>query len=92
MLTHLHPSVALSSLIKDIKLASHAFIKQEKLFQDFAGWQEGYGAFTHHNREKGRLIEYIRNQEAHHQRVSWEEEMKALLEEHEVVFDEKYLL
>ena len=71
MLTHLQQSVALSSLIKDIKLASHAFIKQEKLFLDFAGWQEGYGAFTHHNREKGRLIEYIRNQETHHRRVSW---------------------
>jgi putative transposase len=38
------------------------------------------------------LIEYIKNQEAHHRRVSWEEEMKALLEEHRIVYDEKYLL
>jgi putative transposase len=92
MLTHLHPSVALASLIKDIKLASHSFIKQERLFPGFPGWQEGYGAFNHHIREKDRLIEYIKNQEAHHRRVSWEEEMKALLEEHRIVYDEKYLL
>jgi hypothetical protein len=46
ILTHIHPTVALSSLIKDIKLASNTWIKQENLFPAFKGWQEGYGGST----------------------------------------------
>jgi putative transposase len=38
------------------------------------------------------LIDYIKNQEVHHRHISWPEELKALLEEHGVPFDEKYLL
>jgi len=39
ILTHIHPTVALSSLVKDIKLASNSFIKKEKLFPMLEGWQ-----------------------------------------------------
>jgi putative transposase len=38
------------------------------------------------------LIDYIKNQEAHHKHTSWPEELKALLEEHGIPYDEKYLL
>ena len=92
ILTHIHPTVAVSSLIKDIKLSSNAFIKKEKLFPAFKGWQEGFGAFTHHFNEKDRLIEYIKNQEVHHRNETFKEEMKSLLQEHGIVYDEKYLL
>ena len=92
ILTHLHPSVSLSSLIKDIKVASSLYIKLQKLFPGFKGWQKGYGAFTHHIDDKSRLIEYIKKQESHHQKISWKEELIALFEEHGITFDEKYLL
>lgn len=92
ILTHIHPTVALSSLIKDIKLASNSFIKKEKLFPTFKGWQEGYGAFTHHINDKNRLIEYIKAQEEHHNHVSWREEFMMLLEEHDIPYEEKYLM
>ncbi|MEP0005496.1 MAG: IS200/IS605 family transposase [Balneola sp.] len=52
ILTHIHPSVALSQLVKDIKLASSIYIKENKLFFGFDGWQEGYGAFTYSLKEK----------------------------------------
>ena len=45
IVTHLHPTIALANLIKDIKLAADDFIKREKLFDYFNGWQDGYGAF-----------------------------------------------
>ena len=92
IVTHLHPSVALSSLVKDIKLASSEHIKSHKLFPKFNGWQEGYGAFTYSIKEKDRLIEYVKNQEAHHKRKNFREEYIEFLNEHEVEFDEKYLL
>ena len=91
IVTHVHPTVALASLIKDLKLASTAHIKDHKLFPYFGGWQEGYGAFTYSNKEKNALIEYVKNQEEHHKTKTFREELIELLKEHGVEFDEKYL-
>ncbi len=92
IVTHLHPSVALAPLIKDIKLASSKHIKVNGLFQKFGGWQDGYGAFTYCIKEKDRLIEYVINQETHHKIKTFREENIELLKEHGIEFDEKYLL
>ncbi len=92
IVTHVHPSVALASLIKDIKLASSEYIKEIGLFQKFGGWQDGYGAFTYSIKEKDRLIEYVKNQEKHHKLKTFREEYIELLNEHGIEFDEKYLL
>ncbi|MBK9581677.1 MAG: IS200/IS605 family transposase [Saprospiraceae bacterium] len=92
IVTHLHPTVSLSSLVKDIKLASSIYIKENNLFKDFINWQEGYGAFTYSIKEKDRLIEYVKNQEEHHRKKSFREEYVKLLDEHGIEFDEKYLL
>jgi putative transposase len=89
--THLHPTIALSSLIKDLKLATSSHIKKTDLFPYFNGWQVGYGAFTYSNKDKDALIEYVKNQEEHHKTVSYIDELKALLAEHGVEYDEKYL-
>ncbi|GMQ25771.1 hypothetical protein Aoki45_24530 [Algoriphagus sp. oki45] len=92
ILTHVHPTIAVSPLIKDIKLAADDFIKRENIFPKFKGWQDGYGAFSESIKEKDRLINYIKNQEEHHRKISYRDEYKALLKEHEIEFDEKYLL
>jgi putative transposase len=92
ILTHIHPSVAVSDLVKEIKVASSKFIKEKKLFPDFTAWQEGYGAFTYSIDAKDRLIEYIKKQEEHHKKTTFRKEYIQLLKEHNIVFDEKYLL
>ncbi|MEI6507895.1 MAG: IS200/IS605 family transposase [Bacteroidota bacterium] len=92
ILTHLHPSIALSSLIKDIKIGSSVFIKTQNLFPNFSGWQLGYGAFTYSIKEKDRLINYIKYQEIHHQKITFKDEYFELLSEHKIDFDEKYIL
>jgi REP element-mobilizing transposase RayT len=92
IITHIHPSVSLSSLVKDIKLASTEYIKKNRLFKNFNGWQEGYGAFTYSIKEKDRLIEYVKNQEDHHKVKTFFEEYIEFLREHGIEFDEKYLL
>ena len=92
IVTHIHPTVALANLLKDIKLASSAWIKDNKIFPYFNGWQDGYGAFTYFIKEKDRLIEYVKNQKEHHTKKTSKEEFIELLNEHEIEFDEKYLL
>jgi putative transposase len=92
IITHLHPTVALSDLVKDIKVASAGYIKERKLFPYFNSWQEGYGAFTYHIDMKGTLVNYVANQEEHHRTKTFREELEGFLKEHNIVFDEKYLL
>ena len=92
IVTHLHPSVSLASLVKDIKVSSSIYIKENNLFVGFSNWQEGYGAFTYSVKEKDRLIEYVKNQEEHHRKKTFKDEYIDLLKEHEIEFDEKYLL
>lgn len=92
IVTHIHPSIALSNLVKDIKLACSEWIKSKKVFPRFNGWQDGYGAFTYSIKEKDRLIEYVKNQEEHHATKSFREEYIELLKEHRIDFEEKFLL
>ena len=90
--THLHPTVALASMVKDIKVSSSVWIKEQGIFPNFTAWQEGYGAFTYSVKEKPALVNYIKNQEAHHHIKTFREEFIELLNEHGIEFDEKYLL
>lgn len=89
ILTHIHPTIALSDLVKDIKIASSLHIKENKIFPNFSGWQNGYGAFTYSLKEKERLINYVKNQEEHHKKITFREEYISMLKEFEINFDEK---
>jgi REP element-mobilizing transposase RayT len=92
IVTHIHPTISLSALIKDIKVASSEYIKKESLFQNFTGWQDGYAAFTYSLSEKDKLVNYVKNQVEHHKVITYHEELKQLLIEQKIEFDEKYLL
>ena len=92
IVTHIHPTVSLSSLVKDIKMASSHEIKQHQWFLNFSGWQEGYGAFTYSIKEKENLINYVKNQEEHHKIKTFKEEYEDLLIDHGIEYEEKYML
>ena len=86
----LHSSVSLATLVKDIKLSSTHFIKEQKLFKKFNGWQSGYGAFTYTVKERERLIRYVENQENHHKKKNSMDELNDLLVAHQIEFYKKY--
>ncbi len=88
----LHPTIALSDFVKDIKVASSLWIKGTGNFPDFIGWQDGYGAFTYSIREKDMIIGYVTKQKEHHRKETFPVEFKRLLRENGVEFDERYLL
>lgn len=91
ILTSLHPTMSLAGLVKSLKLASSAWIKEKQAFPNFSYWQDGYGAFTHSHAEKARIVDYIKTQAEHHKKVSFHDELRKLLAEAGVEFDEKYL-
>lgn len=55
-------------------------------------WQEGYGIFSVSESLASRVRRYIQGQEEHHARVSFRDELIALLKKHRIPYDEKYLL
>ena len=92
ILTSMHPTVNLSDFVKEIKGASSHWIKTNNVFPGSSHWQDGYGAFTHSTQDRDRLIEYIKHQEQHHKKMSFADELRALLIEAGVEFDEKHLI
>jgi REP-associated tyrosine transposase len=91
ILTSLHSSIALADLIRDLKTSSTSWIKREKIFPHFIGWQKSYSAFTKSDADKQMVIRYIMNQETHHQHESSLDELKRLLKEENIDFDVRYL-
>ena len=91
ILTHIHPTVSLSSLVKDIKVSTSLFIKDKQLFPNFTSWQEGYGAFSFSKSQLSKVIEYIEKQEDHHRKKTFIDEYKDFLEKFEIEFDERYI-
>ena len=79
ILTSLHPTVALASLVKEIKTVTSEWIKGRGVFPRFDYWQEGYGAFTTDAEGRPGLIEYIRGQEEHHRVKSFAEELEEMV-------------
>jgi putative transposase len=90
ILTDLHPSIALTDFMREIKVSSSLWMKRGNLFPDFNGWADGYGSFTCSYMDMGRLIEYIRNQKEHHAKKTFEEEYRRLLLEAGVTIDERF--
>jgi len=90
ILTDLHPSIALADFMRDIKVSSSLWIKSGNLFPAFNGWADGYGSFTCSYKDVGRLIDYIKNQQEHHRKESFEDEYRRLLIESGVKIDKQY--
>ena len=54
-------------------------------------WQTGLGAFSVSTSNVEEVRNYIRNQKRHHPRQTFEDEFRALLTKHGIIFDEQYL-
>ncbi len=81
----------ISDLVREIKKASAAYIKEEKLTPFKFNWQSGYGAFSVGWRDKSKIITYIENQEEHHKDNAFREEYFKMLALHEIEFKEEYV-
>ncbi|NDW13192.1 IS200/IS605 family transposase [Bacteroides sp. 214] len=92
ILSDLHPTVALSDYVKEIKTASSIWLKESGEFPHFKGWGTGYCALTYAFRDKDIITQYIKNQQEHHQRETFQDELKRILVEERVEFDEHFLL
>lgn len=83
--------VALMDLLRNVKAKSSKWMKtKDKSLVNFS-WQRGYGAFALRDNDAGIVINYIRNQHAHHSKKSFKKEFIQLLEDENIDYDERYV-
>jgi REP element-mobilizing transposase RayT len=80
--------VPLPKAVNLLKSNSSRFMNHKGAFS----WQEGYACFTVSASNVAAVKKYVRNQEAHHRKMTYEDEIFALLKKHGVEFDPKYVL
>jgi REP element-mobilizing transposase RayT len=91
ILAKLKPAISVAEMLKLIKANSSKWVNDHKVVNRSFGWQIGYAAFTVSESQVEPVRHYIRNQEQHHRKQSYQEEVIALLERHGIEYDPRYL-
>ena len=87
----LHPQIAVSDAVRDIKANSSKWIHETfPQLGEFA-WQDGYSAFSVSRSVLPQVVQYVERQAEHHHKMTFKEELIALLKRHGVEYDERYL-
>jgi len=87
----MRPAQSLSDLLQVIKSNSSKWINERGFVKGRFEWQQGFGAFSYARSQISDVIEYIQNQEAHHQKRTFLDEYRNLLEEFDVEYDSRYI-
>lgn len=91
MLVRMRADLNPSDLMRHVKARSSKWVHETFADGKRFGWQDGYGGFTVSASQVDRVGRYIRNQERHHKKTSFEDEFLELLRAHGVEFDERYV-
>jgi len=87
-----NPTLAVSDFLRTIKTNSSSWIHQTfPDLRDFR-WQDGYAAFSVSASAMQSILSYVRRQTEHHKKMTFMEELVALLDKHGIEYDKQYLL
>ncbi len=89
LLARLGRTITQADWVKELKRVSNEWIQNHGI-ADFQ-WQSGYAAFSVSQSNLELVKDYIVRQEEHHQKRSFQDELRALLRKHQTEWDEKYL-
>jgi len=85
LLVGLHPKFAIADVVKNLKGISHHWIRKNNLSEEYFHWQDGYAAISVSPDRVSVVRGYIRRQEQHHKKISFDEEWK-LFEKQAIIF------
>jgi putative transposase len=91
LLVSVPPTLAIAVLVREVKAKSSRWLHEKRPTQEMFAWQGGYGAFSVSQAAAPDVEKYIREQQEHHRKFSFEDEFRALLKRHHIEFDERYL-
>ena len=76
--------------INELKRVSNLWLKKAYSISDFE-WQSGYADFSVSQSNLEHVTKYIANQEEHHLKIGFQDEVRALLSKHQMEWDERYI-
>ncbi len=77
--------------VKELKRVSNLWLQEQgRNYADFE-WQGGYADFSVSQSSLEQVKQYIAGQEEHHRKMTFQDELRALLRKHEIAFDERYV-
>lgn len=85
----LSKNIALSKAVEEVKKESSKWSK-ERVHPQFY-WQTGYGAFSVSASMEDTVAAYIENQEEHHAKRTFQDELREFFHKHRMAFDESHL-
>ena len=94
---HLHALIQLSrkfaimKVLQEMKVETSKWLKQQPGVGHEFAWQGGYGAFSVSESNVEQVVRYIRNQEEHHKRMTFQDEFRELCRRHGLEVDERYV-
>jgi REP element-mobilizing transposase RayT len=91
LMARLRQDKAISAVVGAIKANSSGWIHREFVDARTFEWQEGFAAFTVSKSQAPKVSDYIEHQAEHHRQKSYQEELIALLDAHEIEYDLRYL-
>lgn len=80
-----------AELVRELKKASNQLINEHYVSNNLFNWQSGYGIFSVGWKEKDQMIQYIVNQEQHHESRSFKDEYLALLNAFNIEYKDEYV-
>ena len=83
--------VAQMDLLEELKKQSSKWIKMQGDSYSNFYWQDGYGIFSVNPTQIDVVVNYIKNQEEHHKKISYQDELRVFLKKYNVDFDERYI-
>ena len=82
---------AAKDFVEHIKRESSKFVKTLRPNLDKFYWQSGYGIFSVSPTHRDNVILYIKNQEEHHRKITFQDEYRDFLNRYGIEFDEQYV-
>jgi REP-associated tyrosine transposase len=91
LLARLARTITQAEWVKELKRVSNLWLKEQgQTYADFQ-WQGGYADFSVSQSNLERTKKYIANQEEHHRKLNFQDELRALVRKHNVEWDERYV-
>ncbi len=88
---HIPKNVSVAKFMEIVKSNSSKWVHDTFPDKSDFGWQDGYGAFSISKSSESAVIQYIQNQKEHHQKKSFQEEFKEILNKYGIEFNENYI-
>jgi putative transposase len=84
-------TLTLAEVVGKLKGNSSKWIHEQRILPRAFSWQKGYAAFSVSESRIQEVLQYVANQESHHRRVTFHEEVIAFLRQNRISFDETSL-